>query len=293
MLVPHTQISQDKQAYCFAIASSIDFRQEPLINRSEYAFTAYPYGEIMAFFGSRTLCLAREGGGKGIFIRISYDSDTLLNGNIIVLNILGEWDGKTKVEQVVLKKGKTLKDVGPFSCISSFQISKADYDSLYGKFSISTSKNEYAKPVYNSYMRDINNSPDEALVLTRSDFCNLILPSDYTMYFIGWITKEEFLQKCRNYSGWVWPMDRVDKFKNQVWTTITENDKKTLTKAGFEDALQNRPSLVKAGWMKTTGKGQGACCYVFPNIGHGGGVKETNLFVLPQDLHIMDELGIE
>ncbi len=44
--------------------------------------------------------------------------------------------------------------------------------------------------------------------------------------------------------------------------------------------------------MKTSGgPGGNACCYVFPNV-RGGGIRETNLYVLPQDLTIMDELGI-
>lgn len=103
--------------------------------------------------------------------------------------------------------------------------------------------------------------------------------------------KVDFLQACRKYSGWVWPNDRVNKFENQPWTQITEKDKSTISAVGFEDCIQTKPSLLRAGWMKTTGRGGGACCYVFPNIGHGGGVKETNLFVLPGDLWEIEDLA--
>jgi hypothetical protein len=291
MLVPHTQIGQGKEAYCFAIASSIDFRQDTLTERAEYAFTAFPHAEILSFCCSKTLCLGREEAEKGIFLKLSYDG-ALLGGNNLAFTILGEWNGETKIEKVLLKKGKAVKDIGPFSCVSSFQISKETYDSLFGTIEISISKNEFTKPVYNSYMKDINNDPGGALTFTRDDFCNLILPNDYTIYIIGWITKNDFLTKCWDYTGWVWPVDRIDKFKNQPWSTITEKDKKALMKAGFEDAIQKKPSLVTAGWMKTTGRGGGACCYVFPNIGHNGGVKEHNLYVLPKNLEIMDQLGV-
>ena len=69
---------------------------------------------------------------------------------------------------------------------------------------------------------------------------------------------------------------------------VTEADKKTITKAGFEGCISE--SGIMAGWMKTHGKGGGACCYVFPNIGRSGGVKETNLYALPKDLNIMSEV---
>ena len=78
MLVPHTQIQQKKEAYCFAIASSIDFRRNHHTNRTRYALTAFPYGRPMAFLASKTLCTSREEVGKGFFIECSYVNDNLL-----------------------------------------------------------------------------------------------------------------------------------------------------------------------------------------------------------------------
>jgi hypothetical protein len=116
-----------------------------------------------------------------------------------------------------------------------------------------------------------------------------MLPQDYILYVVGWIPKNDFLQCCRKYPAWVWPDDKKDKFQNQAWSQITDGDIKTLTSAGFDDCIQKRPSKINAGWMKTTGRGNGAACYYFPNI-FGGGIKETNLYILPQDLYPMDEL---
>ena len=50
MLVPHTQINQDKEAYCFAIADSIDPRKDPLKGREEFHLVAFPYGKHLPFF---------------------------------------------------------------------------------------------------------------------------------------------------------------------------------------------------------------------------------------------------
>ncbi len=292
MLVPHTQINQDKEAYCFAIASSIDFRRNVHTNRMGYALTAFPYGKPMGFMSSRQLCINRERADNGFYIECSYTTENLFNGAEMTLTVLGEWAGTFKKVEVPLKRNRAVSGIGPFSCVSSFQIGRADYDRLFGQIKVSVCRNDFTEPVRNSARLNINVAPKESLVFTREDFCNLILPSDYTIYFIGWVTKEDFLQKCRNYTGWVWPLDRINKYENQPWSQITEKDRTSIERAGFGDCIQEKTRLMKAGWMKTHGGGGGACCYVYPNIGRHGGVKETNLYILPQDLHIMEELGV-
>jgi len=292
MLVPHTQLRQDREAYCFAIASSMDFRRDIDANRIDHVLTAFPYGRAMGFLSSKRLCLARETAGEGFYIECSYVTEGLLDGQELSLTVLGESDGSLRKVQVPLRRNSRVSDIGPFSCVSSFQVGREDYDRLYyGRIEIAVSRNDFVEPVYSSSKRNVNIEPTEALQMTHADFCNLILPSDYTMYFIGWVTKVEFLQKCRGYTGWVWPNDRIDPHHNRPWSQITENDRKTIVRAGFADCIQASPPLLRAGWMKTTGRGGGAYCYVYPNIGKRGGVRETNLYVLPQDLHIMDQLG--
>jgi hypothetical protein len=288
MLVPHTQIEQSKEGYCFAIASSIDLRKDIATNRSGYALTAFPYAEYLPFLSSKKLCLMREEAKKGFTLELSYEADSLLTSEI-ALSIVGDYAGKPNVESVKIKPG-IAKRVGPFSCISSFQIDKDSYDQFYGAVEITVKKNEFSTFVLNSQKRNINDIPKESFVLRRLDFCNLFLPTDYTLYVIGWTRKYEFLQDCRKYTGWVWPMDKIDKYKNQSWSQITEDDQRRLEATGFASSIQDKPRLLKAGWMKTTGRGGGACCYVFPNIGANGGVKETNLYILPQDLYTMDSL---
>lgn len=291
MLVPHTQILQHKEAYCFVISSSSDPRHAVGKNRLFYRLTAFPYGESLPFLSSKRLCLAREGAERGIYIDCKYMSNALTDGSEIKLVIIGEWAGALQRCEIGMKSNSRVTNVGPFSCVSSFQISRDDYDRMYGTAEISVSKNELEDVVLNTARRNINVAPSTPVTISRSDFANLVLPADYTVYALGWIGKGEFFERCRNYLGWVWPMDKIDRYKNQAWSQITDNDRMTVKRVGLDDCIQAKPSLLRAGMLKTTGKGSGACCYVFPNIGYGGGVKETNLYVLPQDLHIMDELG--
>lgn len=136
----------------------------------------------------------------------------------------------------------------------------------------------------------MNEEPETALVFSAGDFCNLMLPGQYEIYVLGWIRKQEFLEACRRYPAWVWPKDSRNRFLNQAWTQFTEKDISHLERAGFGDCISGSPKALKAGWMKTTGRGPGANCYVFPNT-YRGGLKETNLYVLPQDLETMSSLG--
>lgn len=288
MLVPHTQIEQGKEGYCFAIAASIDLRKDIGTNRIGYALTAFPYGEHLGFFSAQKLCLMREEAKKGFSLELEFIPDSILSSEV-TLTVIGEWAGKLKTEKVALTAGKEIT-VGPFSCIASFQTEKDSYDEFFGCVSVAVKKNEFTTQVLNSLKRNINRPPVDSFVLRRDDFCNLSLPTDYRLYVIGWTRKDDFLQACRKYTGYVWPIDSVDKYKNQFWSQITDDDKTLLTKKGFADSIQAKPRMLKAGWLKTNGRGGGACCYVFPNIGMNGGVKETNLYALPQDLYRMESL---
>lgn len=288
MLVPHTQIEQSKEAYGFAIATSLDLREDIETKRSNFALTAFPYGEHLEFLSSPRLCRQREDSYEGFHIQLLHRVNSLLPSQVTV-KVIGEWAGKLREISIKLSP-EAIKQCGPFSCISSFQVDKESYDQYNGQVEISIKKNKFKVPVYNSSRRNINKPLRRSFVIKRSDFCNLYLPEDYTLYVIGWIRKEKFLKACRQYTGWIWPQDSVDRFKNQPWDQLTERDRNMLERKGFKDCMPQKGDPLQAGWLKTTGHGGGACCYVFPNVWGSGGVKETNLYVLPKDLCGMDSL---
>lgn len=291
MLVPHTQIGQAKEAYCFVVASSIDFRRDIITNRSKSFLAAFPYGPSLPFLSSSRLCNAREEEGKGFYIVLTWYPEGMLYPPFIEIDALGEWDGEMRILSVCLTPRKSIK-IGPFSCLASIKINEQHHNEWYdGNLTLSVNQNDFDSVILSSNRRNLNIMPDDPLVFKRNDFCNLILPNDYKIFVIGWITKEGFLNRCRQYNGWVWPIDSVNRYENQLWSQITDADKNMFTRNGFDDCIQSKPSRFNAGWMKTTGKGGGACCYIYPNIGRMGGVKETNLYILPQDLMIIDSLG--
>lgn len=289
MLVPHTQIGQDKEAYCFAIASSIDFRKDVFSGRSGEILAAFPSGEILPFLSSPRLCLAREEDGKGIYLSIRWEGD-MFTPDLKNFIIVGEWNGKLREESISVKNRSVAK-AGPFSIVSSFKINQ----DLYRKWNdgiirVSVFKNEFKDPVLNAARININVPPQKELELRIEDFCNLVIPDDYKLFVIGWTAKEDFLLDCRKYPAWVWPNDSVDKYRNQPWSQITARDAETFAKAGFTDCLKGKPPKFNAGWLKTTGSGGGACCYVYPNIGMKGGVRETNLYTLAQDVNTLESI---
>lgn len=290
MLVPHTQIKQPKEAYCFAISSSHDFRHlGPQETEVEY-IAAFPYGEALPFLTTKKLVAAREEVGKGFYIQINYHKGELLGADTLTARVVGEWDGELVEYPVDLVANANGAEVGPLSCFSNINLDRDQYEEFHGQIDVSVCRNDFGDAVLNSSRRDINAIPTENVSWIRDSFCNLCLPTDFRIYLVGWTVKEQFLENCRKYSGWVWPNDAENKFHNQSWSQMTESDTKALQRAGFEDCIGKKPSRVNAGWLKTHGHGGGACCYVFPNIGRFGGVKETNLFVLPQDLNTISSI---
>ena len=289
MLVPHTQINQDKQAFCFAIASSIDPRGDPFEDRKEFRLVAYPHGQHLPFFTFKRLCQARELADSGFYIRVVYQPDTFLATNHMELELVGEWAGEIKREHLWLKANEIIDNVGPFSCLSAFRISRQILETFDGQIAVDVTRNDFKQQVRNSTGRNINVPPDDKFRINFDDFCNLNLPEPYDLHILGWIEKEDFLHRFRKYSSWVWPNDSIDKRLNQKWSQLTVNDINLMNRLGI-DAQRSADDSMPAGLLKTHGKGGGACCYVFPNVPRRGGVNETNLYVLPQDLKPMETL---
>lgn len=291
MLVAHTQIFQQKDGYIFLISESSDFRRSVLDGRDDDLIVAYPSGESMPFYTYKRLCMAREDAGKGFFITLELRTSGLFNGDNLEVNVLYEWAGKPKVEQCRLRAGQPSSVIGPMSVLNCLQLSRTSYIALGNQLLLMRlRRNEFNGFVPNSQHRNMNVVPkDEAQGYLQEDFCNLILPSDYKVHCLGWLEKEEFIETVKKYPAWIWPIDAQDRFKNTPWSQVTAGDQRLLQKLGMEDRISRNPGRINAGLMKTSGRGPGACCYVFPNI-FGTGLRETNLYVLPQDLETMDSL---
>ena len=289
MMVPHTQIRQEKEHYIFAITESQDFRSDCTTGRDEDMICVFPHGEHLPFLTHKALVREREEAGKGFYLCFQHTAEESLFPSSINLTAHFEWDGELSVEPFLLDRCGCSKRIGPMSAFNCLEIDRESLAAIEGNLTCKIENNDFTDDVYSASGQELNVCADDFLIWGKQDFCNLVLPTDFIVNVVGWTDKATFLKNCRKYTAWIWPLDKVDRFKNSVWSQITEKDVKSLTRAGFDDCIDYPNKKIKAGWMKTTGRGPGACCYVFPNM-FGGGVKETNLYVLPADLNIMDSL---
>ncbi len=276
MLVPDDQIGK-KDAYCFGFADTFDMRRDLNTDRDAYMLAAFPHGDaaVEALMSGQT-CALREQRGTGLFLDIAYNARA--SADAIELIVVGEWDGGVKREAVRLTAGADLREIGPFGAIGSLQLSKSHFDALAGEVVVSVGKD------------NLNRSAGVSFAIGRNDFCNLMLPHTYRLYFLGWISNADYSKACRTYPSWIWP-NNASRFENQPWTSFDYRDKTAISKAGYDDCLRGTPQRLHAGWLKSTWRTGGACCFVYPNLGQRGGVRRTNLYTLPQDLRIMDETG--
>lgn len=298
MMIPHTQLNQDKEAYIFAIAESIDFREELTAGRSVHEFFAFPHGKMCEFAQKGQLIEAREAAKKGIFFDITYETQSYFENRLPTIELIGEWDGAIERKTVTLEKNATIERIGPFSALNSIRIPPTDFrENFSGRLHWSVSENQLKKPVRNTTRRDLNTLPQyrddvdssHPMTVEKDDFCNLRLPDDYTLHFLGWTAKDEFLNRCRTYRSWIWPDDEIDPTRNQPWSQLTEDDQTRLDRVNFDDAIQSGDHRIDAGFLKGMPQGGSAATYIYPNQ-FGGGLRETNAYILPQDLNVMDDI---
>jgi hypothetical protein len=291
MLMAHTQIAQEKYAYFFAITESVDVRQTVVEKRRLHKICAFPHGntDLMDFYASPALCLARERAQKGFFISLELFADTLFTDTSVKLKVLYEWNSMLLTEEVTVAMGRKSDPIGPISIFNCVEVCPEEYEAFEGTVVVNIEENQLSGAVLNTTKRNVNVPPSHPLTLGKSAFGNLILPDDFMVHLLGWIRKDEFLEACLKYSAWFCPKDSEGREFNTVWSQVTERDQQLLKKLGWEGRIRSTPKTIAAGLMKTSGRGQGACCYVFPN-GFSSGVQETNLYVLPQDLWSMQSL---
>lgn len=286
MLVPYDQINTGKDLYAFAISASVDPRREIDKQRTAYAITAFPYGEWLGFLSSKTLCFARERSGSGFRLAVTHHGAPLANGTQIIA--VGEWDGDRQIEKLDLRPNDVTVGVKTFSCISSFRMLREQFSQFNGQIRVSVYSNDFDLSVADNNISNVNRIPRTPLTLRRADFCNLVLPSDLVVYFLGWLSREQFVERFQAHPAWIGPKDNSIN-ENQLWESISRQERRDIERTGCGNWL--RGSQPVGGWMRKGYGSSGACCYTFPYVGVSGGVKQTNLYVLPGDLNKMQVLG--
>jgi hypothetical protein len=268
MLVPFDQFTQQKDAYCFGLSSSIDFRNT-IEGRKGYELYAFPKPDSTVGEFMMSNVKKRESTGQSFSLNV-----VLSNGNDhmeIDIKIIGEFDGGINEEWITIQD-KSPVTIERFSGINSFKIKKSGFDKLQQsnrKISISVEERSLS---------------DQPIQLDHDDFSNLLMPSNFSFYFIGWIPKAEFKTKAMKHPGWIGPSEDTF-YKNQRWDYLKPEEKHLLKNNGVSWAVDPNGG-VQGALRKGTG------CYYYPKLTKDkpwiGGLRKTNLYVLPENLRSMD-----
>lgn len=272
MLVPYDQFSQDKEAYCFAISSSIDYRSH-IEGRGGYELYAYPdtnnaVGEFLV-----SDIEGRESRSEALSISVK----TSVNGKKtpLELKVIGEINGNLEERWIEVTSTPTM--FGPVSGVASFKITEETYRTLDNQGS-HIEIEVASSPADDALSRN-------SLKLTTDDFHNLLMPSEFTFYFVGWITKQGFKSQAQTHPGWRRP-SRDEFTRNKRWTDLSDRDERFLR--GNELGWTIADDRAVQGAVR-----QDAGCYYYPKLDRQnmdwGGLQRTNLYVLPGDLRPMDE----
>lgn len=274
LLVPYDQFAQNKDAYCFGIASSIDYRSR-ITGREGYELYAFPdtdeeIGQVLV-----SDIAAREQANLGF--RLSVDTTGRDLPEEHKLKIIGEWDGDIKEQWVPIGNQQT--PFGKIAGVDSFKIRKKTYRLLEktgAEISLKIVDSDIELP-----------KPDTGLTLSAADFHNLLLPTDFTIYVLGWISKSAFQTRALTHPGWTNP-SQTEFTRNQPWDTISSADERLFASKNVDWAV-TEDGTVRGAIRKRSG------CYCYPKITRQnlqrGGLRKTNLYVVPADLRPVDDLS--
>lgn len=273
LLVPYDQFTHAKDAYCFGIASSIDYRNR-ITGREGYELYAFPDTDEQCGQFLVTEIESREQADRGF--RLSVDSTGRDLPEEHKLKIIGEWDGGIKEQWVPIGNQQT--PFGKIAGVDSFKIRKKTYRLLEqtgAEISINVVESDIELP-----------KPNTELTVSADDFHNLLIPADFTIYVLGWIPKLGFQNRALNHPGWTNP-SQTEFTRNQPWDNISSADKR-LFESKNVDWTVSEDNTVQGAVRKNSS------CYYYPKLNrqniHYGGLRKTNLYVVPADLHPVDDL---
>lgn len=273
LLVPFDQVKQNKDAYCFGISSSIDYRDQ-ITGREGYELYAYPdTDEQLGQFLVADI-ESRERSTVGFTLGLQFTGEDPPTGHKV--KVIGEWDGGITEKWVPI--GERQATFGKLAGVDSFKIRKDTYDLLAQtdtEIAVEVTASDIELPV-----------TDARLTFTADDFYNLLMPTDFTIYFVGWIPKSEFKQQATTHPGWTQP-SKTEFTQNQRWETLSNRDRRLFTSENIGWAV-TQDNTVRGALRKSSG------CYYYPKINRQqieyGGLRKTNLYVIPEDLYPLESL---
>lgn len=258
-LIPRGQVKRD-DLFIFALLSSPNYMSKKLGDRNKNFLITSPPAIWGDFFNNKKIILAREKQTKGLDLKFKLIKNSNLTNDSVRFWIGFEKAGKFLERKIILQNGKS-KTIKNTSSLAYVRVGKTDMPLFTGELVVSYKNHLCSSVISGGKFRDLNQPPSEPYWrIKRSMFADLFLPKPATLYFIGWIERNEFQKRREKYPSYAHPVDLNDKTVNQL---------------GRSD---------EAGLMFTR-----SCCYIYPNVFRGG-LKNRNYYVLTKDLNRMADL---
>ena len=256
-LVPNDQLNRE-DVFVFAILSSRNYNSLRMGERGKNFVISSPSEGWMNFLNNKKMTLARENEEKGLDLSISMEQFTSLDQELPQFLIGYEKQGKFFEEPMKLSDTRDfeLENVSALSYIRAARETDAYFA---GTLSVAI-KNHLKVPVLSGAKKaNLNVQPGKAWKVNSEMFADLYLPRPLDLYYLGWISVDEFRETRKDYPSYAYPDDKKNDQENQEGRT------------------------TEGGVLFTH-----TCCYIYPNT-FGGGLKNQNYYVLPKDLNIMNE----
>lgn len=251
-----------KDYYSFGVISSPNYiSNKKDYNRQDHFLISsfmIQTGSMGHFLMYKKLIQEREKEGRGFDITLHRKAMDLLN-EPISLSLGYEKEGGFHEDKFELKPNEKY-EVNDISGVSFLRIRNNSIKKSLGEI-VMQIRNNFTRPVYNYKRLNINKLPDKGkYVFKPEDFADLFPPGPINIYFIGFISHNDFKKCMKDYHCWVHPIDKESKYLNRKGT----------------------PNIP--GFMHPR-----STCYIYPNI-YRGGLQNKNNYVLPKDLTNMDEI---
>jgi len=308
LTVPMTQLNveHEKNGYIFGLAD-MPFDQRKLSPREgdKGFWCAAPFGDAHTFFHKTRLIHKREEVSSGFnpFLEWKKNQATLdSRRKEISVTLYGEWAGNRKTTTTRLSPGQKINVDSEMSSLSCVRVNHPDTLAQGDTLKIYV-KNKLKEKVFDITNPNKNlNNPKFVWELGEESFVNLRVPEDYVVYWLGHIPLEEFTQRFLVYPCYFIPHPQnmsenapgrpSDDFREEMERQDRRRENaigKGVKTPWPELSPRVNGKAIRLGILIAVtrmGRNVGAACYTYPPYA----LSESALYVLPQDLYVMDFL---
>jgi hypothetical protein len=299
-------VEHEKNGYIFGFAD-MPFDQRKLSPQAgdKGFWCAAPFGDAHTFFHKTRLIRKREEVSTGFTPILEWKENQATldpRKKEISVTLYGEWAGNRKTATARLRPGQSVNVDSEMSSLSCVRVNHPDTLAQGDIIKIYV-KNKLKEKVYDitNPSKNLNNHKF-VWELGKESFINLRVSEDYVVYWLGHIALEEFTRRFLEYPCYFSPhpknmsenapgrpsddfreeMERHDRRREKALNNGVKTPWPELSPRVNSKAI--RLGILIA--VTRMGKPLGAACYIYPPYA----LSESALYVLPQDLQVMNSL---